>query len=170
MTAGTHAAHMLSSLITKGEHADASLYSPQRGVQVTAGAPKLVMDQINVGKHARAPPAPYDLHIPHAPAAAHHHDSCGAALLPGRRALILHPYLYPPLLPLLCACAQWFLDGVKPLLRGKAGRLGRGEARVVNVKGHNVAAYRDEEGVLHARRATCVRVCPLCACVRAPRI
>jgi hypothetical protein len=167
MTAGTHAAHMLSSLITKGEHADASLYSPQRGVQVTAGAPKLVMDQINVGKHARAQPPPYDLHIR---THAHHHDSCDAALLPGRRGLILHPYLYPPLFPLLCACAQWFLDGVKPLLRGKAGRLGRGEARLVNVKGHNVAAYRDEEGVLHARSATCVRVCPLCsaASMRAP--
>jgi hypothetical protein len=92
MTAGTHAAHMLAALITKGEYADASLYSPQRGVQVTAGAPKLVMDQINVGKHARAH------HHPHAQP--QHACDDAAAMQPGARALIVHPYLYPPLWPL----------------------------------------------------------------------
>ncbi len=99
MTMGTHAAHMITALITKGEHEDAALYSPQRGAQVTAGAPKLVMDQLNVGKH-------------------------------------------------------WALDSVAPLLRrGPPGRLGAGEARVVNVKGKNCAAYRDEDGKLHAVQA-----------------
>ena len=48
---GTHAAHMLCDLIVTGQHADANLYSPQRGKQLTAGAPKLIMDQFNVGKH-----------------------------------------------------------------------------------------------------------------------
>lgn len=55
MTMGTHAAHMLAALIRTGKHEDADLYSPQRGAQLTAGAPKLIMDQINVGKHVSAP-------------------------------------------------------------------------------------------------------------------
>ena len=135
MTMGTHAAHMLKDLITRGTHADAALYSPQRGAQLTAGAPKLVMDQINVGKHVRGPRA--RMIIPHT------------------------SFLYPPLWPLalLLAPPQWFLDGVKPLLRrGGPSALAPGEARVVHVKGHNVAAYRDEAGVLHARSATCTHL------------
>ncbi len=103
MTAGTHAAHMLASLITTGAHADADLYSPQRRAQLTAGAPKLVMDQVNVGKH-------------------------------------------------------WFLDAAKPLVRSSPAKLGPGEAKVANVKGRNVAAYRDTDGKLHALGATCTHL------------
>ncbi len=104
LTTGTHAGHMLASFVASGSHADADLYSPQRAGQLIKGAPKLIHDQLNVGKHYIG-------------------DSCA------------------------------------PLLRmGKPRDLRPGDAMVVNVKGRNVAAYRDKQGALHCFGATCTHL------------
>ena len=114
MTMGTHAAHMLASLVCTGKHEDAALYSPQRSAQLTSGAPKLLLDQLNVGRH-------------------------------------------------------WVIDAAAPLAKKAVPAafgggpktpqaLRPGEARVLNVRGKNVAAFRDEGGTLHCLGATCTHL------------
>lgn len=111
MTMGTHAAHVLTALVTTGKHEDAALYSPGRVAQLTT---KLLLDQLNVGKH-------------------------------------------------------WFVDAAKPLAKKAVPSalgggpktphaLHPGEALVLNVRGKNVAAFRDGNGQLRCVGATCTHL------------